>query len=318
MSSSINEVVASALAFLPSEEPLLVAVSGGADSVALLHLLLSLNYRHLTVCHFNHQLRGASSDDDANFVQKLAKILQLSFVLGSEDVAERARRDQCSLETAAREARYAFFATVAEKNNISTLLLAHHADDQIETCLFHYLRGAGAAGLAGMLPIARRSIAGKELLLVRPLLSISKNQLKNYLATHAISFCHDESNESLLPMRNRLRHRLLPLLDEIFGTTYRNAILRTATILSAEEEFLESLVAPVAMESTLNIEKIRLQPLALRRRIIYQWLKHHDFCDIGFYEVERVASLLDEKNPRKINLPLNRHAFRHKGEIYLE
>lgn len=318
MNNSINRAVASVLAFLPHEEPLLVAVSGGADSVALLYLLLSLNYRHLTVCHFNHQLRGASSDADASFVQKLAATLQLPFVLGGEDVAQRAQRDQCSLETAAREARYAFFATVAKKNNTSIVLLAHHADDQIETCLFHYLRGAGAAGLAGMLPRTRRTIAEKELLLVRPLLSISKSQLEHYLATRAISFCHDESNEDLLPMRNRLRHRLLPLLDEIFGTTYRNAILRTATILSAEEEFLESLAAPLARESTLNVEKMRLQPLALQRRVIHRWLKNHHFCDVGLYEVELIASLLDEKNPRKINLPLNRHACCRQGEICLE
>lgn len=309
--------IQAALALLSSEEPLLVAVSGGADSVALLHLLVERGYRELTVCHFDHQLRGAASQEDARFVEKLAFHLHLSCELGCEDVQARAKRHALSIETAAREARYEFFASVAFKKNVRTLLLAHHADDQVETCFFNYLRGTGSAGLAGMLPVSRRMIAQTELTLVRPLLSISKQELKKYLEERSLPFCHDASNESLFPTRNRLRHRLFPLLDEIVGSTYRNAILRTATILSAEDEYLESLAAPWAASSSLNVETISIQPLALRRRVIHRWLRNHDFCDVGFYEVELIGSLLNKDGPAKVNLPHDRHACRREGKIFL-
>ncbi|MBX9743094.1 MAG: tRNA lysidine(34) synthetase TilS [Chthoniobacterales bacterium] len=307
----------SSLALLDPEETLLLGISGGSDSVALLHLLLEHGYHWLVLCHFDHQLRGAASQEDARFVEELAASLHLPCELGQENVALRAQRDRLSLETAAREARYTFFAEVAKKKKCSRLLLAHHSDDQIETCLFHYLRGSGAAGLSGMQPLSHRMIGGVELTLIRPLLAISKKQLKNYLEKRALPFREDSSNESLVPMRNRLRHQLLPLLDIIFGTTYRQAILRTATILSAEQEYLESLAAPFAAELTLNVHKLNTHPLALRRRIIHRWLRNHHFSEVGFHEVELIHSLLAPNAPKKINLPQNRHASVRGGEIYL-
>lgn len=309
--------LSSSLVAFDQKETFLLGISGGADSVALLHLLLERGYHRLVLCHFDHQLRGAASQEDARFVQELAASLNLPCEMGQEDVAERAKREGLSLETAAREARYSFFAEVAKKKHCFRLFLAHHSDDQIETCLFHYLRGSGAAGLSGMQPVSCRMIQTVELTLLRPLLSISKEQLKNYLKKHSLSFCEDESNASLLPTRNRLRHQLLPLLDAIFGTTYRQAILRTATILSAEQEYLEFLAAPWAFQTTLNIHKLEQQPLALRRRIIHRWLREHSFSEVGFYEVELVLSLLAPNAPKKINLPQNRHAWVQGGEICL-
>lgn len=303
--------------FFDPKKTFLLGISGGADSVALLHLLLEQGYHHLVLCHFDHQLRGTASQEDVHFVQQLAASLDLPCELGQEDVAARAKREGLSLETAAREARYAFFAEVAKKKNCSQLFLAHHSDDQIETCLFHYLRGSGTAGLSGMQMISHRMIGETELTLVRPLLTISKQQLKKYLEEHSLPFCEDASNASLLPTRNRLRHQLLPLLDTIFGTTYRQAILRTATILSAEQEYLESLATPLASQATLNIHELQEQPLALRRRIIHRWLRHHHFSEVGFHEVELVHSLLSPNAPKKINLPCNRHAYAMKGKIYL-
>ena len=312
------EIVCKALAFLPKEQPLLVGVSGGIDSFALLHLLLEAGYKNLIVAHFNHQLRGDASDADAAFVKNRASSLDLSFELGTEDVQARATRKKLSLETAAREARYEFFARVAEKHNVKTLLLAHHADDQVETCFFNFLRGTGSAGLAGMLSCSERTIGITTLMIVRPLLSLSKEVLKKYLEERALSFCHDATNDSLLPTRNRLRHQLFPLLDELVGTTYRDAILRTATILAAEDDYLEMQAAPWAAGPTLNIEEINALPLALQRRVIHAWLRAHHFSDVGFAEVERVASLLNLEHAHQINLPNRRHAYRQGKEIYIK
>jgi len=119
---------------------LIVAVSGGADSVALLHLLIDAGYRNLVLAHFNHRLRGKASDGDASFVAKLAGKLGLPYALGEGDVRELASARKCSVETAAREARYGFLAWTTRKYRTSPLVLAHHADDQVETCLFNFLR----------------------------------------------------------------------------------------------------------------------------------------------------------------------------------
>jgi len=303
---------------LSHDESLLIGLSGGTDSVALLHLLLEQGHRNLILCHFNHQLRGTESDTDEIFVKNLATSLQLPFELGTEDVQARAMREKLSLETAAREARYEFFATVARKRDVKILLLAHHADDQVETCFLHFLRGTGSAGLAGMLPVSQRTIDGIKLTIVRPLLSILKKELVTYLIKNKISWQEDGSNESHLPTRNRLRHRLLPLLDELIGTSYRNAITRTATILAAEDEYLESLAAPQAAQDQLSTRELATVPLALQRRIVHAWLRHHGFSDVGFEEVERVLSLLNLDGPAKVNLPSNAHARRRSGCLFLE
>ncbi len=317
---SIASIPVNSLLFcLPSlEEPLLIGLSGGADSVALLHLLLERGHRGLILCHFNHQLRGADSDNDAVFVKNLVESLQLPFELGTEDVQTRATREKLSLEAAAREARYEFFAKVAQKRDVKILLLAHHADDQVETCFLHFLRGTGSAGLAGMLPVSQRTIDGIDLTIVRPLLSLSKKELIIYLTERNLSWRHDESNESLLPTRNRLRNRVLPLLDELVGPSYRSAITRTATILAAEDEYLESLAAPHAKHLQLKTQELAAMPLALQRRVVHAWLRGHGFPEVSFAEVERVLSLLNLDGPAKVNLPGDAHARRRAGIIFLE
>jgi tRNA(Ile)-lysidine synthase len=315
---TLVEAICKALRGLPKEDEYLVGISGGIDSVALLHLLLEGGYKNLIVVHFNHQLRGADSDQDALFVTNLAKELRLPCELGTEDVQARARRAKLSLETAAREARYQFFGVVAHKRGVKSLLLAHHANDQVETCFFNFLRGTGSAGLAGMLPRSERKIGKTILTVVRPLLSVFKETLGNYLTQRTIPFRHDATNDSLIPMRNRLRHHLLPLLDDIIGPTYRTAILRTATILAAEDDYLEKLAAPWATHGSLNIEEMKILPLALQRRVVHAWLRMHHFSDVGFVEVERVLSLLNPQNAAQINLPQCRHAYRSQGMIEIK
>lgn len=306
------------LAFLRSEECLLLGISGGADSVALLHLLMELGYGNLQIVHFNHQLRGKESDGDALFVESLAQSLNLPYEIGHGDVALRATQERLSLETAARKARYEFFSEVAKKKNSSTILLAHHADDQLETIFFNFLRGSGSAGLVGMLPVSERTIGTTTLRIIRPLLTFPKKELVHYLDRKNLSFRHDASNDTLEATRNRLRHRLFPLIDEIFGVTYRSAITRTASILDEENNYLESVAGPFAEEIELKTSALTALPLALQRRVFHAWLRNQGFCDVGFAEVERVRSLLNLHGPAKINLPGNRHARRRAGMIFLE
>src|SRR5437660_10052711 len=142
----------------PPEARYLIGVSGGRDSVALLYWLVNLGYKKLIVCHLNHRLRGRSSDADARFVQKLAEKYQLKFELGAADVRTDAKKRKTSIETAAREERYLFFARAAKRHHCHTIFLAHHADDQVETFLINLFRGAGSAGLAAMQAVSMRRI----------------------------------------------------------------------------------------------------------------------------------------------------------------
>jgi len=297
---------------------LIVAVSGGADSVALLHLLVDAGYGNLVVAHFNHHLRGKASDRDSSFVASLAAKLDLPCERGSGDVRKLASEGKCSLETAAREARYSFLAAVARKHRVRTVLLAHHADDQVETCLFNFLRGSGIAGISGMKPEAHRTVEGIRLTLLRPLLGITKEQLLQYLASQNLPHREDSTNAQPVASRNRIRHQILPLIAEALTPSFRESILRNARLLADEEEFLAGLAAPLAANVKLPLKPLREFHPALRRRVLHAWLKNRGVIEPGFAEVERVGSLLDPDGPAKVNLPGNLHARRRAGVLFIE
>ncbi len=300
----------------------IVAVSGGADSTALLHLLIEAGFNNLVIAHFNHQLRGKASQADAAFVRRLAAKLHLPFDLGSGDVRSLAGERKLSLETAARQARYDFLSAVAQKHHTRALFLAHHADDQVETCLFQFLRGSGAAGLSGMKSHSQRAIGGTTLDLHRPLLGISKQQLLNYLEENKIRYREDATNAIAEASRNKMRLRLLPIIEELFGSSFRSAIARSARIFTDEEDLLSSMTLPMAAKEELSVKMLRELHPALKRRILHSWLKNSGIIEPGFDEVEKVMSLLDHdaqgKGISKINLPGNLHARRKAGVIFIE
>jgi tRNA(Ile)-lysidine synthase len=300
----------------PQEEPALIGVSGGRDSVALLHALAARGQR-LVVCHLDHALR-AESREDAAFVQRLAERLGCEFVGRRENVAARAKRTKQSIETAAREARYAFFAKVARERGVRRLFLAHHADDQVETFLFNLLRGSGAAGLAGMRVVTTRVIRGVELEIVRPMLGVWREEIDRYVARHELEFREDASNDDPRHTRNRLRHEVLPLLAEHFGREVRQALWRSAEILREEDAFLATQPElAAAAQAELAVKELRALPLALQRRLLLAWLRGRGVADAGFAEVERVRGLLDTKTA-KVNLPGDVHARRRAGRIFIE
>jgi tRNA(Ile)-lysidine synthase len=306
------------MAGIPPRRRLLVAVSGGADSTALLHLLLEAGYRNLVVAHFNHRLRGRASAADAAWVARLASRLGLPCESGEGEVRRLAAEGRRSVETAAREARYGFLARTARTHRARTVVLGHHADDQVETCLFHFLRGSGLAGLSGMKPRSVRRLGGTELALLRPLLPARKADLLDYLKARRIRFREDASNALPGPSRNTLRLDLLPRIGELFGESFRGAVARNARLLADEEEFLAGLADPMAARETLPVPLLRGLHPALRRRVLHSWLKRRGVEEPGFAEVERVASLLDPAGPAKVNLPADRHARRRAGILFVE
>src|SRR5438132_3821210 len=178
----------------------LIGVSGGRDSVALLRWLVDLGYRKLIVCHFDHHLRGRSSQADARFVKKLAAKYRVDFQIGSANVRALAKKKRMSIETAAREARYSFFAKVAKRRRCRTIFLAHHADDLVETFLLNLFRGAGTAGLAAMREISKRDIDGIDLCIVRPFLAVWRAEIDPYVRQNRLKFREVASNRDLSPL----------------------------------------------------------------------------------------------------------------------
>ena len=302
----------------PPSRPYLIGVSGGRDSVALLHSLVDLGYKNLIVCHLDHQLRGRSSAADARFVEKLAARYDVDLAIESANV--RALAKKLSIETAAREARYSFFAKVAKRRKCRTIFLAHHADDLVETFLINLFRGAGSTGLSGMREVTTRRVDDVDLTIARPLLGVWRSDIDKYVRKHRLKFREDASNKSLAPFRNRVRRRVIPYLEKTLGRNIRQNIWRTATIMAEEENFFETLLPGKLSDLTaLAVEPLRKMSLAVQRRILHKWLRAADVADIGFDLVERVRALLDVTNRvAKTNLPQDRHVRRRAGKIFVE
>lgn len=227
------------------EEKIVCAVSGGVDSVVLLDALAQLSHEHgyeLVVAHFNHRLRGDAADRDEKFVRSLAKQYGLPFFGGAGDVMDYAANNRMSIETAARELRYRYFEYVLRQTGSTTLALAHTADDVAETVLMNLLRGSGLTGLCGM--PARRSF-GRKTFLVRPLLQFKKEQLKQYAALRELTWHEDESNTLLQHTRNKVRHQLLPLLQQEYSPAVSDTLNRTARLLQGADELVSQTVSNV-------------------------------------------------------------------------
>jgi tRNA(Ile)-lysidine synthase len=221
-------------------DKILAAVSGGPDSMALLHLLHALaeeNRWKIIVAHFNHKLRGRASDADERLVRNAAKRLKLPFVVESADVKQLAARSKLSVEMAARKLRHEFFAGAACEWKISKVALAHHADDQVELFFLRLIRGTGGEGLAGM-KWRSPSPAGKSVSLVRPLLGISKRELLDFARANKIQFREDATNFSTDHLRNRIRNELLPFLRKNYQPALNKTVLRLMKIVGAEEEYV--------------------------------------------------------------------------------
>jgi len=278
-----------------------IAVSGGADSVALLRALASLAPELGVVpfvLHFNHNLRGPDSEADAAFVAALAAQLALDSAVESGDVAALAARFHLSIEAAGRRARYAFFRRAAAANRLDCVATAHTRDDQAETVLLRLLRGTGTSGLAGILrscdlsaiaepinavpidsaPIAIPPAAASadgycSPRLIRPLLATSRQQVEQFLLSLGQPFRQDSSNLSQQFLRNRVRAHLLPALERDYNPQLRQALCETAEVAAAENTFLEELVSAALgpqtdLKAGIELTLLKAQPVALQRRML--------------------------------------------------
>ena len=290
-----------------------VAVSGGADSVALLRLLESLRDKlgiTLLVAHFHHMLRGADSEADARFVERLARDLGLECVVESEDVAAAAAAHKWNLEDAARRLRYAFFERLVAEGRATRIVVAHTADDQAETVLAHILRGTGPAGLAGIYPALGA--------IVRPLLTERREELRQYLRGIGQDWREDASNRDVSRQRARIREQLLPLLERDFSPGAVRHLAGLAELAREEEVFWSALVEDrfrVLVQKKAGGLTIRTQDLlaplnisratgkegasslrSLSERLIRRTYRelHGDLSGLGAAHVQQVVRLASE------------------------
>ncbi len=285
-----------------------VAVSGGADSVALLRVMLELRHELgvvLSIVHFNHQLRGAESDADEQWVAQLAQRHGLEFHVGSGDVATCSRTQHLSTEAAARRLRYRYFRQLFEENKLNRIATGHTLDDQAETVLLRVVRGAGTRGLAGIYP--QLLVHGSRCSVIRPLLKTRRKLLEAYLREIGQDWREDSSNRDLRHARNRVRHGIVPRLERTLNPAVRETLGETADIARSEEDYWQREVARVlpdvwqADRRTLIPVALAALPLALRRRVVRAAAESLGM-KLEFRHLEEILDL-DQAGPRSAMLP---------------
>lgn len=300
-----------------------MAVSGGRDSVALLHFLARAGWGRLIVCHLNHHLRGRVSDADERFVRELSRRAGLLCEARRVDVRSLARRKKLSLETAGREARRAFFAAMSRRHRCRFLFTAHHANDQAETVLHRLCRGASLAGFGGMPPVAE-SMEG--IVTLRPLLEVTRAEIDAYIATQRLEFREDESNASRRHTRNRVRHEVLPLMDDVFLRDVSPLIVRFAKHAGRDDECLQDITRMFLRKNSLAAPKGALRVTAafkglhpaIQSRIVFAWLAKSHRIPAGAKEIDAALAMLRGTGPLKTNLPGGAHLRGDDRRLWVE
>ncbi len=275
----------------------LVALSGGADSVALLYLMLDLrSIFDIDICaaHLNHSLRGKEANEDERFVKDLCRRLEVRCLTAKIDIAKKARTEKKNIEAAAREARISFLKDAARKLKVTKIAVGHTMNDQAENIIFRLLRGSGARGLSSM-----KAVQGN---IIRPLLWIEREKIEAYLLARNLPFRLDSSNSDLRFTRNRIRHILIPLLKRDYNPQIISTLARTAELLSDEDSFLDSLASEILgrdsdiqdKRMTLSAELIRSIPPALARRVLRCAVRmvQGELKETQFGNVEKILTLV--------------------------
>lgn len=280
----LNEAERTVCGLTPTDG-VLVACSGGADSVALLLEFVRLRTEGtvatVVAAHLDHGIRGAEAKRDADFVEALCKRLNVPFVLETADIPAVSKEQGLSMETAARNVRYAFLERIRKERGLQWIATAHHADDQAETMLLHLLRGSGLNGLCGM-----RYRSGT---LIRPFLRYSKQELLRYLTERGEPYCTDSTNAEEAWTRNRIRHRLMPVL-ETFRPNVGETLADTSFRLQEDADYLEA-IAEQAWQTVKNDRKGLLElPGAIRLRVLRRLLPYDSFAQEDLLRLEELLS----------------------------
>lgn len=304
-----------------------VGVSGGADSVCLLFVLLEWAKQcplELTVVHVNHGIRE-DAGEDAAYVKGLCSQLGLPFYLREEDVAARAAREKRSEEEAGRLTRYEAFAQAAEQYGADKIAVAHNANDRAETMLFHLFRGSGLSGLCGIRPVRESDLAGR---IIRPILCLERWEIEEYLKERGISWCTDSTNEGDAYTRNRIRHHILPYAQQEIAEGCISHMGQTADMLAETEDYLEQQIqelraACVREEGEglrIRAEAFCTQHPVIRKRLLYTLVKElsPEQKNITYAHIQAAMTLFTQEGNRVVCLPYGIRCRRQYEEVILE
>lgn len=296
----------------------LVGVSGGMDSMALLHVLLEAGFTNLVVCHLNHGLRGKESDGDARFVKRVGEKSKCAVEIGRVDLKALMKESGVSLETAGRMARHDFFEKCSRRYRCNRLLLAHHADDQAETVLWNLMRGS--ATCRGMRESTVIKMGRRLILVERPLLHSRKSELAEWMCGRDLKWREDASNAVNDVVRNRLRNEAIPLLSEISKRDVGPMFARAAAAGDGWDNMLNWALEKADVldpQGRLHIKVLRSLPSALVNHAIADFLRKSGIGGISAALLGKCIRLLDAEGPPSVNLPGGGRLHRRAGRIFV-
>lgn len=315
----MNELTPPWIATASRKKRWLLGVSGGLDSMALLHILNESGFSNLVVCHLNHQLRGKSSDGDERFVRRVSEKMGYLVETKRVDLKVVAGETRESLETSGRNVRHEFFSECARKHRCKHLLLAHHADDQAETVLWNLMRGS--AMCRGMQDVKEIKMGKRLIQVERPLLETRKSELANWMREKKFSWREDASNSVNDVVRNRLRNEALPLLSEIAKRDVAPRFSRAAMATDSWMEMMDWAAEKAAVrdpQGRLHLGVLKNLPEFLKQYVLVDLLKSLEIGNLSTALLERCAEILDPDGPPSVNLPGGGRLRRRQGRIFVE
>jgi tRNA(Ile)-lysidine synthase len=314
-----------AYGMLKPKDSVVVGVSGGPDSVALLHVLFLIAPRYslkLGVAHLNHCLRGNDSDKDARFVDALAKTYDVPCYIQKKDVPTYQMENKLSREEAARHVRYTFLNKIADTMQYNKIAVGHHSDDNAELVLMNFLRGSGTQGLSGISPVRNPKI-------IRPLIKLNRSEIIYFLSQNKLEYVSDASNTDTRYLRNRVRHELIPLLKKEYNPKISETLNRLSSILRAEKEWIGEVVHSFYEKAilevgenyiVLSVSMLNQYHPALQRRIIRMTIEKlkGNLKRIQFVNVNSAVNLIEGRSAYgKVDLPNRIEIQRDRDELYV-
>lgn len=304
---------------IESGDRILVALSGGPDSVFLLYVLNKFRKKFritLSAAHLNHSLRGISSDEDEKFCMELCSNLNVQFFSRKINISEFAAAQKKSVEEAGRENRYIFFNEVADLNNYNKIATAHNLSDNSETVLLNLIKGTGLRGISGI-PLRRGRI-------IRPVLNVSKDEILTYLEENNISFRVDQSNESEIYERNFIRHRLLPVIRESLNPSIDTGLFNSSQVFRGELEIINSCLKDLEPAFSFENGTLSISPEipvkygeAVTGELLRENIRKYFGKQIEFNDFRKIKDLIKKQPGKRIFLSGNLLAYRDREKIYI-
>jgi len=309
----LKQIEPKAVELFPAKSPILVAVSGGLDSMVLLHSLYALSRKYrwrIAVAHFNHGLRGPESDADQSLVSDFSEQFKIKNTSGNWIKDLKLIKKQ-GLEMAARESRYEFLSKTAIKHRCKYIATAHHADDQAETFLWRMMRGSGGEGLGGIQPLSQLS-QSPEIRLARPMISVSRLSIREYAEDNAVPFREDSSNSNPKFLRNKIRRKLIPYLKRTFSPEVQSSICQSQNLVSTDSDYVKQ-----SAKEWVNSNK--RTPFSNLHVAVQRWAIWHQLIEL---EIEPQFSLIENLRTSSnefISLNASNRIHRdHYGIIHLQ